>query len=32
MRPHIDAMRPNLAKDLDAKLDQVNVKATRGEK
>jgi len=32
MRPHIDAMRANLAKDLDANLDQVNVKATRGEK
>ena len=32
MRPHIDAMRANLAEDLDANLDQVNVKATRGEK
>ena len=32
MRPHIDAMRANLAIDLDAYLDQVNVKATRGEK
>ena len=32
MRPHIDSMRANLAKDLDANLDQVNVKATRGEK
>ena len=32
MRPHIDAMRQNIAQDLGANLDQVNVKATRGEK
>lgn len=32
MRPHIDAMRQNIAEDLNVALDQVNVKATRGEK
>ena len=32
MRPHIDAMRQNIANDLGANLDQVNIKATRGEK
>ena len=31
MRPHIDAMRANLAQALDIELSQVNVKATRGE-
>lgn len=32
MRPHIDSMRQNIASDLNASMDQVNVKATRGEK
>ncbi|KJZ03640.1 MULTISPECIES: 2-C-methyl-D-erythritol 2,4-cyclodiphosphate synthase [Pseudoalteromonas] len=32
MRPHIDAMRTNLAADCEAQLDQVNVKATTTEK
>ena len=32
MRPHIDAMRANIALDLKSDLTQVNVKATRGEK
>lgn len=32
MAPHITAMRENIAKALDCQLDQVNVKATRGEK
>ncbi len=32
MRPHIDAMRANLAVDCEAQLDQVNVKATTTEK
>ena len=31
MRPHIDAMRENLAKVLEIDISQVNVKATRGE-
>lgn len=31
MRPHIDAMRANIAATLDVDLTQVNVKATRGE-
>lgn len=32
MAPYITAMRENIAKALDCQLDQVNVKATRGEK
>ncbi|CAM4216291.1 2-C-methyl-D-erythritol 2,4-cyclodiphosphate synthase [Pseudoalteromonas byunsanensis] len=32
MRPHIDAMRENLAKDCEADITQVNVKATTTEK
>jgi 2-C-methyl-D-erythritol 2,4-cyclodiphosphate synthase len=32
MAPHIDAMRANLAADLDALVSQVNVKATTTEK
>ncbi|KZN48636.1 2-C-methyl-D-erythritol 2,4-cyclodiphosphate synthase [Pseudoalteromonas luteoviolacea] len=32
MRPHIDAMRANLAEDCDIAMDQVNVKATTTEK
>lgn len=32
MAPHIDAMRENIAHDLDAHKDQVNVKATTTEK
>ncbi|MCF2858971.1 2-C-methyl-D-erythritol 2,4-cyclodiphosphate synthase [Pseudoalteromonas sp. SMS1] len=32
MRPHIDAMRANLAADCQVELDQVNVKATTTEK
>lgn len=32
MRPHIDAMRANIAADLGATIEQVNIKATRGEK
>ncbi len=32
MRPHIDAMRTNIAADLGATMEQVNIKATRGEK
>lgn len=32
MRPHIDAMRSNLAADCGAELNQVNVKATTTEK
>jgi len=32
MAPHIEAMRKNIALDLDVKLDQVNVKATTTEK
>ncbi|MEJ6476532.1 2-C-methyl-D-erythritol 2,4-cyclodiphosphate synthase [Pseudoalteromonas piscicida] len=32
MRPHIDAMRSNIAADCEAQLDQVNVKATTTEK
>ena len=32
MRPHIDAMRANLAQDCNVALDQVNVKATTTEK
>ncbi len=32
MAPHIDAMRANLAADLEAELDRVNVKATTTEK
>lgn len=32
MRPHIDAMRANIAADLGATMEQVNIKATRGEK
>ncbi|MDF2178975.1 2-C-methyl-D-erythritol 2,4-cyclodiphosphate synthase [Aliiglaciecola sp. CAU 1673] len=32
MAPHIDAMREKIAQDLDAKMDQVNVKATTTEK
>jgi 2-C-methyl-D-erythritol 2,4-cyclodiphosphate synthase len=32
MAPHIDAMRGNLAEDLAAAVDQVNVKATTTEK
>ena len=32
MRPHIDAMRQNIASDLGSTIDQVNIKATRGEK
>jgi 2-C-methyl-D-erythritol 2,4-cyclodiphosphate synthase len=32
MRPHIDAMRANLAADCEAELSQVNVKATTTEK
>jgi len=31
MRPHIDAMRANIAKALRLEINQVNVKATRGE-
>ena len=31
MRPHIDAMRKNIAKILEIDTTQVNVKATRGE-
>ncbi|PCK33767.1 2-C-methyl-D-erythritol 2,4-cyclodiphosphate synthase [Pseudoalteromonas piscicida] len=32
MRPHIDAMRSNIAADCEAQLDQINVKATTTEK
>ncbi len=32
MRPHIDAMRTNIAQDLQCDLDRVNVKATTTEK
>ena len=32
MAPHIDQMRKNLANDLGVSLNQVNIKATRGEK
>lgn len=32
MAPHINAMRENIATDLEAELDQVNVKATTTEK
>lgn len=32
MRPYIDAMRANIAADLGATMEQVNIKATRGEK
>jgi len=32
MLPHIQAMRTNLASDLNAELSQVNVKATTTEK
>ncbi|QIZ75562.1 2-C-methyl-D-erythritol 2,4-cyclodiphosphate synthase [Ferrimonas lipolytica] len=32
MAPHIEAMRQTLAADLDASLDQINVKATTTEK
>ncbi|WP_105169252.1 2-C-methyl-D-erythritol 2,4-cyclodiphosphate synthase [Pseudoalteromonas sp. T1lg23B] len=32
MRPHIDAMRENLAQDCEADITQVNVKATTTEK
>ncbi|MCY1432838.1 2-C-methyl-D-erythritol 2,4-cyclodiphosphate synthase [compost metagenome] len=32
MAPHIEAMRANIAADLDVELDQVNVKATTTEK
>ncbi|KAF7772097.1 2-C-methyl-D-erythritol 2,4-cyclodiphosphate synthase [Pseudoalteromonas citrea] len=32
MRPHIDAMRANLAQDCGVAIDQVNVKATTTEK
>ena len=32
MRPHIDAMRANIAADLGATMEQVNIKATRGDK
>jgi 2-C-methyl-D-erythritol 2,4-cyclodiphosphate synthase len=32
MRPHIDAMRANLAQDCHVAIDQVNVKATTTEK
>ncbi|MDE5977802.1 MAG: 2-C-methyl-D-erythritol 2,4-cyclodiphosphate synthase [Turicibacter sp.] len=32
MRPHIDAMRHHLATDLGTTINQVNIKATRGEK
>lgn len=32
MRPHIEAMRQNVAADLKADINQVNIKATRGEK
>ena len=32
MRPHIDAMRANIAAELGATMEQVNIKATRGEK
>jgi 2-C-methyl-D-erythritol 2,4-cyclodiphosphate synthase len=32
MAPHIDAMRANIAEDLDCRIDQVNVKATTTEK
>ena len=32
MRQHIDSMRQNIASDLNASMDQVYVKATRGEK
>lgn len=32
MLPHIDAMRANLAKDLQIRIDQVNIKATTTEK
>jgi len=31
MRPHVDAMRANIAKILELNITQVNVKATRGE-
>jgi len=31
MRPHIDQMRANIAQSLNISLNQVNVKATRGE-
>lgn len=31
MRPHIDLMRANIANALDVNIDQVNIKATRGE-
>lgn len=32
MRPHIDAMRANIAEDLEVDMSQVNVKATTTEK
>ena len=32
MRPHIDAMRANIATDLQCAIEQVNVKATTTEK
>ena len=32
MRPHIEKMCQNIAKDLNATVPQVNIKATRGEK
>ena len=32
MAPHIDAMRENIAEDLDAQREQINVKATTTEK
>ena len=32
MAPHIEAMRTNIANDLEAETGQVNIKATRGEK
>ena len=32
LAPHIDAMRANLAADLQAETDQINVKATTTEK
>jgi len=31
MRPYIDTMRENIAKALDVSMEQVNIKATRGE-
>lgn len=32
MAPHIETMRSNIAKALDCNIDQISVKATRGEK